>query len=416
MITARSLSALALVLGVSMLWGCSEKADAPAGTGAAPAGAASAPAGGASAPQAPVTVTTFKAKKRDFPVTLKATGTVSALTSVDVRSQVTSTVSKVHFTEGQFLKAGQLLFTLDTRVDEANLAKARAQLAKDTAALADARRQLERAKQLLSQNFVSQGAVDTAQAQVDSVTATLAADQAAIDAVRVSLSYGRISAPNSGRAGAVNVSTGSAVQANTTPLVSITQLDPMGVAFSIPQRNLTDALAALKGGGAEVTATLADNGGSFKGRLQFVDNLIDPSSGTIKAKAVFANKDYKLWPGAFVEVSQTVAVLKDAVVLPQSAVIQGVRGTIVYVVEDGKAALRPVKVVYSEGGDAAVTGVKPGETVVLEGKQNLRPNTPVVERAREAADAKGPKGAASAPASGASGASDAPKPKASDAT
>jgi hypothetical protein len=135
--------------------------------------------------------------------------------------------------------------------------------------------------------------------------------------------------------------------------------------------------------------------------------LVDPNSGTVKAKAEFANKNFALWPGAFVQVSQTVGQLKDAVVLPQTAIIQSARGTIVYAVQDGKAVLRPIKVVYSEGGNAAVTGLKPGEVVVLEGKQNLRPNSPVVERPREAQDGKGgkPAAAASAPAGGASAAS-----------
>jgi RND family efflux transporter MFP subunit len=364
--------------------GASE-ADKASNAAGSPGTAASAPASGASAPLAPVTVTTVKVQQRDMPVTLKATGTVTALTSVDVRAQITSTIDKVHFTEGQFVKAGQLLFTLDTRADEANLAKARAQLTKDNAALADARRQLERSKQLFNQNFVSQGAVDTSQAQVDSFVATIAADQAAIDAVRVNLSYGRISARNSGRAGAVNVWPGSALLANVTPLVSITQLDPIGVAFSIPQRNLGDVLGALKGQGAEVTASLADGGGTFKGRLQFVDNLVDAGSGTVKVKASFPNKDFKLWPGAFVEISQTVAVLKDATVLPQAAIVQSPRGTIVYVSDGGKAALRTIKVTYAEAGDAAVTGVKPGESVVLDGKQNVRPNTPLVERTKAVA-------------------------------
>lgn len=408
MTTARRLFPWTLLIA-TLLAACSDKPDASAGPaasasapGGAPSGAAaSAPAAGASAPQPPVSITTVKAQKRDMPVTLKASGTVAPIRSVDVRAQLTSTISKVHFTEGQFVKSGQLLFTLDTRVDEANLAKARAQLAKDSAALADARRQLERARQLFAQNFVSQGAVDTAQAQLDAQTATVAADQAAIDAVRVTLSYGRINAPQSGRAGAVNVSAGSAVQANSTPLVTITQLDPIAVAYSIPQRNLPDALSALKGGGSEVNATLADNGGSFKGRLQFVDSQVDPNSGTVKAKAEFANKNFALWPGAFVQVSQTVGLLKEAVVLPQTAIIQSARGTIVYAVQDGKAVLRPIKVVYSEGGNAAVTGLKPGEVVVLEGKQNLRPNSPVVERPREAQGGK-PAAGASAPSPGAS--------------
>nr|WP_315185163.1 efflux RND transporter periplasmic adaptor subunit [uncultured Albidiferax sp.] len=361
------------------LWGCSGKSDVAAP--AAGASAASAPSAAASGAGAPVNVTTTKAQQRDLPVVLKATGTVTALTSVDVKAQVTSVVAKVHITEGQFVKAGQLMFTLDARTDEANLAKARAQLAKDTAALADAKRQLARSKDLLAQSFISQGALDTAQAGVDGLNATLAADQAAIDAAKVAVSFNRINAPNSGRAGLVPVSAGSLVQANVTTLVTITQLDPMGVAFNLPQRNLGDALAALQGGGAPVTAMLADNGGVFKGRLQFVDNLVDASSGTLKAKAVFDNPDGKLWPGAFVEVAQTVSTLKDVVVVPQTALIQAARGTMVYTVEDGKAVSKPVQQLYAQGLDAAVTGIQAGEVVVLDGKQNLRPGSRVVERA-----------------------------------
>src|SRR5450759_2481791 len=239
------LAAIALVA-------CSGKADLPQAT--------TAPA---------VTVTTVPARQRDLPVVLTATGTVIPLTTVDIKAQVNSVVDKVHIRDGQFVKAGELLFTLDSRADEANLAKARAQLAKDNAALADAQRQLVRAQQLLAQNFVSQGAVDTAQAQVDAARATGVADQAAIDASRVALSYDRISAPNSGRAGAINVSPGSAVQANLTTLVTITQLDPIAVGFNLPQRNLADALSALKNGGAAVSARIADGGASFIGHLQF---------------------------------------------------------------------------------------------------------------------------------------------------
>lgn len=351
------LTAIALVA-------CSGKADLPKVT--------TAPA---------VTVTTVAARQRDLPVVLTATGTVMPLTSVDIKAQVSSVVAKVHIRDGQFVKAGELLFTLDSRADEANLAKARAQLAKDNAALADAQRQLVRAQQLLGQNFVSQGAVDTAQAQLDAARATAIADQAAIDASRVALSYDHLSAPNSGRAGAVNVSPGSAVQANVTPLVTITQLDPIAVGFSLPQRNLADALSALKNGGAAVSATIADGGATFTGRLQFVDNAVDPSSGSVKVKAVFDNKEGKLWPGAFVEISQTVKTLKDAVVIPQAAIIPAARGTIVYVMQDGKAVLRPVQLIFAQGDEAAVTGIKVGEAIILDGRQNLRTNTPVVERA-----------------------------------
>ena len=367
------------------LLGCSGKSEVA--SAATPATAASAPASAASAaaPSAPVTVTTVRALVRDFPVLIKASGTVMPLTTVDVRAQVTSIVKQVHFKEGQFVKAGTLLFTLDSRTDEANLAKARAQLAKDQAALADARRQLARAQQLLSQNFISQGALDTNQALVEAQLATVAADQAAIDAVRVALSFNRITAPNSGRAGAVNVFTGSAVQANVTPLVTLTQLDPIAIAYSLPQRNLPDALLALKAGGAPVLATAPEGAGTFNGRLQFVDNAVDPNSGTVKVKAVFDNHDGKLWPGAFIEVSQTASTLKDAVVVPQATLIQAARGTVVYVVEEGKAVMKPVQLLTAQNGDAAVSGINAGDLVVLDGRQNLRPGTPVVERAKAAA-------------------------------
>jgi RND family efflux transporter MFP subunit len=380
--TARFLFSLICGLALASLDGCGGKTD-----GAAAAGAASAPASGASATAAPVAVSTVKAQKRDLPVLFSANGTVTALTSVDIRPQVSSIVTKVHFREGQFVRAGELLFTLDARSDEANVAKAQAQLAKDKAALDDAQRQATRSRQLLAQNFISQGALDTSITQVEGLTATLAADQAALDASRVALSYSRISAPHAGRAGAVNIFPGSAVQANQTSLVTITQLDPIAVSFNLPQRNLPDAMSSLKDGGAQVTATLADGAGKFTGHLKFVDNAVDAGSGTLKVKAVFENREGKLWPGAFVEVSQTVSVLKDAVVIPLASVIQGARGTIVYVVESGKAAMKPVKVLYAQDNDAAVSGIKAGDPVVLDGRQNLRPGSPVVERAREAATA-----------------------------
>jgi RND family efflux transporter MFP subunit len=385
-------SAFTLAYAVAVLALAACRGDDPPPAAAA-SGAAAGAAASAASTAAPVTVTTMPAQRRDLPVLLSATGSVAPLSSVEVRAQVTSVVTRVHIKEGQFVRAGEPLFTLDSRTDEANVAKARAQLARDEVALADAQRQLARSRELLAQNFVSQGAVDSAQALVDSQAALASADRAAVEAARVGLSFARITAPSAGRAGAINVFPGSSVQANQTILVTITQLDPITVAFSLPQRHLGDALAALQGGGATVSATLPENGGSLSGRLQFVDNAIDASSGTVKAKAVFDNRERKLWPGAFLDVAMTVRTLKDAVVVPQAAIIQSARGTIVYVVEDGKAVLRPVQIVQTQGDEAAVTGVHPGDRVVLDGRQNLRAGTPVVERAREAAGR--PVGAAS---------------------
>jgi RND family efflux transporter MFP subunit len=369
-------------VALALLAGCGGKADT-----AAPAAGASAAAPGAAAASAPpVSVTTVRAQQRDLAVELATTGTVTPLASVEVRPQLTSLVTGVHIREGQFVRSGDLLFTLDARTDEARVAQARAQLARDEAALADARRQLARNRELLAQNFVSQGAVDTTLAQVESKTALLAADRAAVDAARVALSYARITAPGAGRAGAIAVYPGSAVQANQTTLVTITQLDPIAVAFSLPQVRLADALAALADRGAAVLATLPEGGGAVSGRLQFVDNAIDAATGTVKVKAVFGNKDGRLWPGAYVNVAMTARTLRAAVIVPQAAIIQSARGALVYVVQDGRAAPRPVQILYAQGEDAAVGGVRPGERIALDGRQNLRPGSAVIERARDGAN------------------------------
>jgi RND family efflux transporter MFP subunit len=381
-------SKLLVCLAIAALVGCSSKDDTAAPKSPAPTTSPAAAAPAATAPpQAPVTVTTVRAQTRDMAVALKATGTVTPLSSVDVRAQMSSVVGKVHILEGQFVKKGDLLFTLDARTEEANVAKARAQLARDHASLADAQRQFARAQQLLAQNFISQGALDTTQALVDAQGAAVAADQAAMDATRVALSYARVLAPSTGRAGAVTVFAGSAVQANVTPLVTITQLNPIAVTFNLPQRNLADALSALKDGGAPVSAKLSEGAGSsatFKGRLKFVDNAVDAASGSVKVRAVFDNADNALWPGAFVEVSQTVSTLKDAVVIPQAAIIQAARGAMVYVKDDGKAVQKPVQLLYAQGQDAAVSGINVGDLVVLDGRQNLRPGTPLLERTADA--------------------------------
>jgi RND family efflux transporter MFP subunit len=328
----------------------------------------------------PVSVTTIKAQKKDLAVNLKANGSVVPLSNVDVKSQATSVIRQVHFREGQFVRKGDLLFTLDARADEASMAKARAQLAKDQAGLSEAKRQLARTQDLFDRKFVSQAALDTAKTAVESQAATLATSQAALEAVKVSLSNARITAPSAGRVGSINVFAGSAVQANITSLVTITQLDPIGIAFSLPQRHLNDALEALKSGGSAVQATLPDGAGTLAGRLQFVDNAVDPNSGAVKVKALFENREGKLWPGAFAEVSLTVKTIKDSIVVPQEVVIRGARGTIVYVVQDGKASIRPVQILQSDGPVVAISGVKPGESIVNDGKQNLRPDSKVVER------------------------------------
>ncbi len=393
--------AAAVVVGaVAAYWAQVSTRSTPSQGAAAPGTAASSP---------PVSVSTVRVQKRDVPVQLEATGTVAAINSVDVRPQVGGVITKVHIREGQFVQAGQVLFTLDARTAQASLSQAQAELQKDQAAQADAQRQLARSRELLAQGFVAQGAVDTSQAQVDAQAAAVSAARAAIDAARVSLGYSRITAPTGGRAGAIVPVAGSTVQAGTTTLVTLTQLDPIAVGFNLPQRNLADALELLRSGGGTVTARLPEQRGKpLSGRLQFVDNQVDASSGTVKVKAVFDNKDQALWPGAFVDVRLNVQTLKDALVVPQAAVIPGERGKTVYVVEAGnKAQPRRVEVVHAAGLEAVVTGLQPGERGVVDGRQNLRPGSVVVERS-VAAPRQG--GAASAPGASASAASVASEP------
>lgn len=369
-----------------------KSSDKAAGDGTAKAGSAA-----GAAQNRPVSVSTIIAQKRDYDVRISANGVVSALNTVDIRPQVTSTIAKVHIKEGQFVKAGDVLFTLDSRADEVNLAKAQAQLDKDLATLADYQRQLARNKDLVSKKFVAQSAADTSQTQVDTQQAVIASDKAAVNAARVALSYNRIVAPSAGRTGLINVFPGSLVQpsATATPLVSITQMDPVAITFPLPQRNLPDALESMKRSDSYVMASLPDTSVKFKGKLQFVDNAVDAASGTIKVKAVFDNKELKLWPGAYANLELSVQTLKDVVVVPQDAVIVGPRGSSVYIVDsEGKAIMKPVVVTNRFGNDAVVTGVEAGAKVVLDGKQNLRPGSSVKERNGDSKDGKEGKGKA----------------------
>ena len=376
--------------------------SAAVGAGMAAAGASAPASGAAGSGGPPVSVTTVRAEKRDQAVMLEANGSVTPLNIVDIRPQVSSVISKVHVREGQSVKAGDVLFTLDSRADQVNVAKAQAQLEKDMAALADARRQLARSQDLFRQQFVSQSSVDTSQTLVETQQAVVASSKAALAATQVSLGYSRITAPGAGRVGAINVFAGSYVQPGGAVLLTITQLDPIAVSFNLPQRNLGDALQSLRGGAGagQVVAQLPDTAGVLTGKLQFVDSAVDPASGNVRVKAVFDNKDNKLWPGIYVNVRMAVQTLKDAIIVPQAAIITGQRDKSVYVVEAGnKAGQRRVEVVYAAGANAVVTGVAPGERVVVDGRQNLRPGAAVIER--PAGD--GPRGA-SQPSRGASGA------------
>jgi membrane fusion protein, multidrug efflux system len=329
---------------------------------------------GARAPgqQPPTTVNAVAARRQDVGMDVAANGTVTPLRTVDLHPQTTSTIRTVHIKEGQFVKAGQMMFSLDDREGRANVDKAQAQVARDQAALADIERQYKRSQELFEQKFIAQSAVETLHSQVESARALLKSDAAAARASHVNASYTEIRAPMSGRVGAINVYPGSLVQLATS-LTTITQLDPINVSFTLPESALGSLLEAQKRGQVTVEAR-AGQGKPVTGRLSFIDNTVDPTAGTIRVKAEFDNRDTNLWPGQYVNTRVTVNTLKDAVVIPQNAIITNARGTYVYVVDaDQTAHLVPVKTLYGFGVNAAVSGLAGTERVITEGKQNLRP-------------------------------------------
>lgn len=361
--------------------------------GAAPAAQAQKGKGGA---QGPVLVNVVKPQRRDVPVVQQSNGTVTAVSMVDLHPQTTATIRKVHIREGQFVKAGELMFSLDDRADQASVEKAQAQVARDQAALADLERQHRRAQELFAQRFIAQSQVDTLRSQVEAARALLASDAAAARASRVNASYTSIRAPMTGRVGAINVYAGSLVQPASS-LTTITQLDPIHVSFTLPESVLGDLLAAQHAGAVPVEAAVG-GAAPVKGALSFVDNAVDPAAGTIKVKAQFDNRANALWPGQYVTARVTVRTLKDAVVIPQAAVVNSVRGTFVYAVGADQTAVQvPVQRVHGFGLSAVVTGLKGDETVITDGKQNLRPGGKVriaQESSGAPAGKRGKKGAA----------------------
>ncbi|MQA23563.1 efflux RND transporter periplasmic adaptor subunit [Rugamonas rivuli] len=323
--------------------------------------------------QGPTTVSVVAPTRQDVPVVLQANGTVTPISTVDLHPQTTSTIAKVHIKEGQFVKSGELMFTLDDRSERANVDKAQAQVARDQAALADYERQYKRSMELLSKNFIAQGAVDTLKSQVDSARALLQADVAAARSVGVDASYTAIRAPMNGRVGAINVYPGSLVQLATS-LTTITQLDPINVSFTLPESALAGLLQAQHEGAVAVKVALGNSDKEIGGALSFIDNTVDPVAGVIRVKAQFDNKDTMLWPGQYVNTKLISQVLKDATVIPQNAIISNTRGTFIYAVDaDQSAKVVNIKRLYSFGDNAAVSGLSGNEKVIVDGKQNLRP-------------------------------------------
>jgi len=330
--------------------------------------------------------------KHDVPIKLTANGTVTSQQTVEVRPQISAIVKTVHIREGQFVRKGDKLFTLDARTESANLSKAEAQLTKSDADLVNAVRNLKRQQKLFEQKFVSQAALDTAQNQVDSLKGQLDFAKATVQASRVTHGFTIITSPISGRTGSIPVHPGSLVQPNiaipgsvTQPrsavLVSITQINPININFSLPERKLVILQQALTKGDVTVS-TKPDIAGEplIEGRLIFVDNTVDVKSGSILVKAEFPNQDKKLWPGMFVTVMLAPEILIDALTVPVQAVQTGPESKFLYVIgKDNRVKSQTIAVRLVQDGLAVVEGAMPGTRVVVEGAQNLRPGSSVVE-------------------------------------
>lgn len=350
--------------------------SSPGRTAAASGGAKHGPPTG----RAPIAVTVTPVKRADFPVVLESLGQVQAYNTVLVRARVDGQIDKIAFHEGQMVKKGDLLAQIDPRPFQAALDQAVAKKSQDEATLANAKLDLARYATLAQKDFATRQQLDTQNALVLQLTASIAADAAAIDAARTQLDYTTIRAPISGRAGFRLIDEGNLVNAGQqTGIVSIAQLQPISVIFTEPQQYVDRINQELAHGSPEVTVTNAEGQKLATGKLAISDNQVDLTTGTIRLKAEFENKDNSLWPGLAVTTQLKLGVDKDALIIPAYAVQHGQNGLYVYVVDNqNRAEVRPVKVAR-ENMEAAVIsdGLKEGERVVTAGQLLLQPGAQV---------------------------------------
>ena len=356
----------------------------------------------------PAPVVTAKVATKDVPVDLAAIGNVEAYASISVRSQVTGLLTELSFHEGDLVKQGQVLFSLDRRPFEAALASAEANLVRDRALLAQAEAQLARdaasaeyqqlsaerqqqlsqrgiiskdqAEQIRSQADATASVVKADRASIDSARAQLLAQQAAVDSARVSLGYTTIKSPIDGQTGNLGVKVGSLITANQTELTTIARVQPVLVTFTVPAIHLGTIKSHMATGKLAVIATPQDTAAQpAPGVLSFVDNAVDMTTDTIKLKATFDNPDRRLWPGQFARVSLRLDTLDNATVVPSQAVQTGQDGQYVFVVKDDQTVEQRTVTVGQRVQDDTVVqkGLKPGETVVTEGQLRLEPGSRV---------------------------------------
>lgn len=326
----------------------------------------------------PAPVVTAVAQTRTVPVQVRGIGTVKAVSTVSIRPRVAGEITEVHFKEGDTVTRGQKLFTIDPRPYEAAVAQADATLTKDRAVLAGAEIDLQRL--MRTGTGIAAAELDTARTAVAIARATIVADEAALNSAKIQAGYTTISSPLDGRTGSLLVTRGNLVSVNdVVPLVVVNQLTPIDAAFAIPEQQLPAVTAALAKGPLKVEAVVHGSDVRALGTLAFIDNAVDTTTGTVQLKGRFENADLKLWPGLFVDVVLTIADRPNSVVVPAAAVQSGQKGQYVYVVSaDNKATVQPVTVLFDVEGNAVIeTGLKGGETVVVEGQLRLAPGVKV---------------------------------------
>ncbi len=321
------------------------------------------------------------AQQKVVPIQIRAVGNVEAYATVSIKSQVTGVLDRAHFKEGQNVKKGQLLFTIDPRPLQASLKQAEATLARDFAQVQNWREQVRRYAELVEKQYVSREQYDQIKTNAEAAEAVVTADQAAVENAKVQLSYCYIYSPMTGRVGSLLVNEGNLVRVNDgTPLVVINQLTPIFVTFSVPEQNLEDIKRRMAAGKLKVEARFSsDEGRPEEGALSFVDNAVDRSTGTVKLKSEFANSSQRLWPGQFVNVALTLTSQPDAVVIPSEAIQVGPEGQHVFVIKpDKQVEMRPVVVGPTDQGEAVITkGLVAGEQIVREGQFLLGPGSRV---------------------------------------
>ena len=342
-----------------------------AGAGAPRGRAGRANAGGGTVP-----VVVAPVVRQNLPLYLDGLGSVQAFYTVTLKSRVDGEMMEVDFKEGQDVKKGDLLMVIDPRPYEVALAQAEANLAKDQAQLADATLDAGRYDQLVKQGVIPQQQYDTQHALAGQLEGAVAADKAAIDNAKLNVVYSRITSPIDGRVGLRLVDPGNIVHAaDTNGLLVITQMEPIAVVFTIPEDNLPSVISHMRQGELPVKAMTRDLSSELAtGMLQTIDNEIDQTTGTVRLKAVFDNKDRALWPNQFVNARLLLDTQKDAIVIPSAAIQNGSNGTFVYVVKQDKTVeVRPVTVQVTEGNIAAISaGLTAGEQVVTDGQDRLQ--------------------------------------------